>query len=427
MGSSVEKLEKNVATIKIEVSKEDFAKAVTKAYQKNRGKFHIDGFRKGKVPQKIIEQRYGKNVFYEEAIDIAFPEAYLQAIRDNDIEPVARPAMESIDEIGDNGLIMTVSVAVMPEVELGEYKGVEIGALEYEPTEEDVEAELIQLQEKNSRLVSDPEAKAKSGDTTVIDFEGFLNDVPFEGGKAEDHSLVLGSGMFIPGFEDQLIGAAKGDELDVKVTFPEEYQADDLAGQDAVFKVTVKDVKVKEVLELDDEFAKDVSEFDTLDELKADLKAKTKESRESALLEEAKVKVIDAAVESASFDIPEQMIQEEVDKSLRDFEYQLQMQGISMQDYFNYTNMSEETLIEQITADVNTRLSRDLVLNKIMEVEDIQADDEEIDQEIQEQAKAYNMDADKFKSTMTEDQRDYFAKAVKRKKTIDLLLAEAKK
>ncbi|QSX08192.1 trigger factor [Alkalibacter rhizosphaerae] len=427
MGSNVEKIEKNVATIKIEVSGEDFKKAVTQAYQKNKSKFNIDGFRKGKVPQKIIEQRFGKNVFYEDAIDIAFPEAYLQAIRDNDLEPVARPSMESIEKIGDDGLTLIISVAIMPEVELGEYKGVEVGSLEYDPTDEDVDAELTQMQEQNSRLVSIADAKAKSGDTIVIDFEGFMNDVAFEGGKAEDHSLVLGSGMFIPGFEDQLIGAAKGDEVDVTVTFPEEYQAEDLAGQEALFKVAVKDVKVKEMADLDDEFAKDVSEFDTLEELKADLKAKAKEKRENALLEEAKVKVIDAAVESATFEIPDEMVQEEVDKSLRDFEYQLQMQGISMADYFNYTNMSEEDLMGQIKEDVNTRLSRDLVLSKITEVENIEAGDEDVAKEIEDQAKMYNMDVEKFKSTMTEDQREYFANAVKRRKTIDLLLEEAKK
>jgi trigger factor len=427
MGSSVEKMEKNVATIKIEVSGEEFQKAVTKAYHKNKGKFNLDGFRKGKVPQRVIEQRFGKNVFYEDAIDIAFPDAYLQAIKENNLEPVARPSMDSIDSIGDEGLTMTISVAVMPEVELGEYKGQEVGGLDYEPTDDDVQVELLQMQDKNARLVSDPEAKATSGDTVVIDFEGFLNDVAFEGGKGEDYSLVLGSGMFIPGFEEQLIGSSKGESVDVKVTFPEEYQSEDLAGQEAVFKVTVKDVKVKEVAELDDEFAKDISEFDTMDELKADLKAKIKEKREKALLEEAKVKVIDGAVASATFDIPEQMIQEEVDKSLRDFEYQLQMQGISMADYFSYTNMSEEALLGQIKEDVNVRLSRDLVLTKITEVDNIQASEEEIDQEIEAQAKMYNMDVEKFKSTMTEEQKDYFASAVKRQKTIDLLLEEAKK
>lgn len=426
MGSKVEKIEKNVATIQIEVSGEDFKKAVAQSYQKNKGQFRVDGFRKGKVPQKVIEQRYGKNVFYEDAIDFAFPEAYLQAVRDNNLEPVARPAMESIDHIGEDGLTLTISVALMPEVVLGEYKGTEVGSLSYEPTEDDVQADLLQMQEKNARLVSSPDAKAKSGDTVVIDFEGFMNEVPFEGGKAEDHSLVLGSGMFIPGFEDQLMGTAKGDEVDVKVTFPEEYQAEDLAGQDAVFKVTVKEVKVKEVAELDDEFAKDVSEFDTLDELKADLKAKLKEKREKALEEEAKVKVIDAAVAAATFELPDAMVQEEVDKSFRDFAYQLQMQGISMEDYFNYTNMSEEVLQGQIREDVKIRLSRDLVLNKITEVEQIEATEEEIEKDVEDQAKMYKLDVEKFKTDMTDDQKEYFASTVKRRKTIDFLLASAK-
>ncbi|NTW71114.1 MAG: trigger factor [Eubacteriaceae bacterium] len=426
MGSSIEKIEKNVATLKIEVSAADFEKAVIKSFNKNRGKFNIDGFRKGKAPRKVIENKYGKNVFYEDAIDFAFPDAFVNAIEENKLDTVSRPAMESIDEISaEKGLKMTVSVAVRPEVKLGEYKGLEIEKLEYEVTEEDVKEELVKMQDKNSRLVSSEEGEAKDGDTTIIDFEGFLDGVPFEGGKGENHTLVLGSKSFIPGFEEQLVGAKKGDEVEVKVTFPEEYQAPDLAGKETVFNVKVNEVKVKEVPELDDEFAKDVSEFDTLDELKADLSAKTKERKEKALKEEAKLKLTDAAVEAAEFVIPEPMILDEVDKSLQDFEYQLKMQGINMSDYFMYTNTDEAKLKEDIREDAVKRISRDLVLSEITKVEGIEASDEDADKEIEDYAKMYNMELDKFKKTLKDEQLDYFSGNVKRKKTIEFLVDNA--
>jgi trigger factor len=425
MVSSIEKMEKNVATIKIEVSSEDFKKAVAQAYQKNRGKFNIDGFRKGKAPQKIIENRYGKNVFYEDAIDLAFPEAYVEALKEHDIDAVSRPAMESIDAIGEEGLKMTVSVAVMPEVELGDYKGQEIETLSYEPTEEDVNDELAKMQDQNSRIVSSEDGEAKEGDTVTIDFEGFIDGIAFDGGKAEGHSLTLGSQTFIPGFEEQLVGTKKGDEIEVKVTFPEDYHADDFAGKEAVFKVAVNEVKVKEMPELDDEFAKDVSEFDTLDELKEDLKKKIKERKEKEAADSAKVKVVDGAVSSAKFEIPDQMIEEDMEKSLKDFEYQLKMQGIDMEDYFKYTNMDRNKLVEEVRADSQKKIERDLVLTKITEAESIEATEEEIAKEIEEQAAMYSMDVEKFKSTITEDQKEYFANSVKRKKTIDFLLDNA--
>ncbi|SHE63387.1 trigger factor [Alkalibacter saccharofermentans] len=426
MVSSVEKMEKNVATIKIEVSSEDFKKAVAKAYQKNRGKFNIDGFRKGKAPQKIIENRYGKNVFYEDAIDLAFPEAYLEALEEHKIDAVSRPSMESIDAIGeDEGLKMTVSVAVMPEVELGEYKGQEIEPLSYDPAEEDVNDELAKMQDQNSRMVTTEDGEAKDGDTVTIDFEGFIDGVAFDGGKAEGHSLTLGSQTFIPGFEEQLVGTKKGDEVEVKVAFPEDYHADDFAGKEAIFNVKVNEIKVKEMPELDDEFAKDVSEFDTLDELKEDLKNKFKARKEKEAADSAKAKVVDGAVESAKFEIPDQMIEEEMEKSLKDFEYQLKMQGIDMEDYFKYTNMDKNKLVEEVREDSKKKISRDIVLTKITETESIEATDEEIDKEIEDQAAMYNMDVEKFKSTITDDQKEYFANSVKRKKTIDFLLDSA--
>ncbi|HCX65859.1 MAG TPA: trigger factor [Eubacteriaceae bacterium] len=426
MGSNLEKIEKSVATIKIEVSPEEFQKAIKKAYEKNKGRFNIDGFRKGKAPQKIIENMYGKNVFYEDAIDIAFPSAYVQAIEEHDVKAVSRPNMENIEAIGhQEGLKLTVSVAVEPEVKLGEYKGIEIEKAETEPTEDDINVELIQMQNQNARIVSVEDQPAKEGDTVIIDFVGKKDGEEFPGGAADNHSLEIGSNTFIPGFEEQLIGAKKGDEVEVKVTFPEEYQAEDLAGAEATFDVTVKEVKVKELPELDDEFAKDVSEFDTLEELKEDLKKKIRERKENDAQEQAKVKVVDAAVENAEFEVPDQMVEEEVEKSLQDFEQQLQGQGISLQDYFTYTNMSEDKLKEEIRGDSKKRIERDIVLAAITEAENIEATDEEVQEELEKYAKMYNMEADKLKETIQDQQLSYFADSVKRRKTVEFLVEQA--
>ncbi|MFZ7121233.1 MAG: trigger factor [Eubacteriaceae bacterium] len=426
MGSSVEKIEKNIATIKIEVSADDFNKAVNKAYNKNKGRFSISGFRKGKAPRSIIERQYGENVFYEDAIDFAFPEAYSSAIEENDIQPVSRPNMENIETISSKeGFVFTVSVAVKPEVELGEYKGTEINKLDYEVTDEDIKEELEKMQNQNARLITVEDIPAKESDTVIIDFEGLVDDVPFEGGKAENYSLVLGSKSFIPGFEDQLVGLKKGEEKEVNVTFPENYQSDELAGKPAVFKTKVNEVKVKQLPELDDEFVKDISEFDNLEELKEDLKSKILERKSKELKEEAEVKVVNYAVENATLEIPEPMIEEEMEKSLKDFEYQLQTQGISMTDYFSYTNTEEEKLKEDIRTDVISRIKRDLVLTKVTEEENIVASDEEIQVEIANYAQMYKIELDKFKETIKEGEMDYFKSIVKRKSTVEFLLENA--
>lgn len=427
MGSTVEKIEKNVATVKIEVSAEDFNKAVNKSYNKNRGQFTIPGFRKGKAPRKIIEAQYGINVFYEDAIDIAFPEAYSKAIEENELFPVSRPSMESLDTIdAQEGLVMTISVAVKPEVELGEYKGAEIDNLDYEVTDEDIVAELEKIQGQNARLVSAEGATpAKEEDTVVIDFEGFVDDVAFEGGKGENYSLVLGSKQFIPGFEEQLIGAKTGEEVDVKVTFPEEYHAPDLAGKEAIFKVKVNEIKTKELPVIDDEFVKDISEFDTLDEYKQDLKAKLQETKTNELKEEARNKAVEFAVDNATVDIPKPMVDEEIDKTIENFSQRMQMQGISMEDYFRYTNTTEEAFRESARADVENQIKTDLVLTKVTEVENIQATEEEIAQAIEDYAKSYNMEVDKIKEAMTDSDKEYFQETVKRKNIIAYLVENA--
>ena len=427
MGSTVEKIEKNVATVKMEVSAEDFNKAVNQSYNKNKGKFNVPGFRKGKAPRKIIEAQYGVNVFYEDAIDFAFPEAYNKAVEEHSLFPVSRPSMESLDTIdAQEGLVMTISVAVKPEVELGEYKGAEIESLDYVVTDEDINAELEKIQSQNGRLVSVEEGTAaKEQDTVVIDFEGFVDEVAFEGGKGENYNLVLGSKQFIPGFEEQLIGAKVGEEVDVKVTFPEEYHAADLAGKEAIFKVKVNEIKTKELPEIDDEFVKDISEFDTLDEYKQDLKAKLQETKTNELKEEAKNKTAKFAVDNATVEIPKPMVDEEIDKTIENFSYRMQMQGISMEDYFRYTNSSEEAFRESARGDVENQIKTDLVLSKITEVENIQATEEEIAEAIEEYAKSYNMEADKMKETMTDSDKEYFQETVKRKNVIAYLVENA--
>ena len=427
MGSTVEKIEKNVATVKMEVSAEDFNKAVNQSYNKNKGKFNVPGFRKGKAPRKVIEAQYGANVFYEDAIDFAFPEAYNKAVEEHELFPVSRPSMESLDTIdAQEGLVMTISVAVKPEVELGEYKGAEIESLDYVVTDEDINAELEKIQSQNARLVSVEEGTtAKEQDTVVIDFEGFVDEVAFEGGKGENYNLVLGSKQFIPGFEEQLIGIKVGEEVDVKVNFPEEYHADDLAGKEAIFKVKVNEIKTKELPEIDDEFVKDISEFDTLDEYKQDLKAKLQETKTNELKEEAKNKTAKFAVDNATVEIPKPMVDEEIDKTIENFSYRMQMQGISMEDYFRYTNSSEEAFRESARGDVENQIKTDLVLSKITEVENIQATEEEIAEAIEEYAKSYNMEADKMKETMTDSDKEYFQETVKRKNVIAYLVENA--
>lgn len=426
MVSSVEKIENSIATIKIEVKSEDFNKAVNQSYNKNKGRFNIPGFRKGKAPRVIIERHYGENVFFEDAIDFAFPDAYSKAIESHDLFPVARPAMENIEKINiEEGFVFTVCVALKPEVELGEYKGAQIDKLTVEVTDEEIKKELQDKREQNSRLISVEDVSAKETDTVIIDFEGFIDNVPFDGGKAESFSLVLGSKQFIPGFEEQLIGVKKGEEKDVIVTFPDEYQANDLAGKESLFKVKVHEVKVKELPELDDEFVKDISEFDTVDELKSDIKTKI----ESRKLEEGKNVadkiVLDFAIDNATLELPEPMIEEEMDKSFQDFEYRMKMQGISIEDYFKYTNTKKEDLLVEIRKDVESRLKTDLVLEKITETENIEASDEEVEKEMENYAKMYNMDLDKLKESMKEQDNQYFVSMVKRKNTLEFLVENA--
>ncbi len=418
--------EKNVVKLEMSIPKDKFQEAMDQSYKKNKKYFTIQGFRKGKAPRKVIEAHYGKEVFLEDAIEFAFPETYQEAIKEIEIEPVSRPSLEKVENVGDDGATFVVKVAVKPEVKLGEYKGAEIPVLEEPVSDEDVQKRLEQMQNQNSRLVTDDKEAAKKGDTVVIDYEGSIDGEPFDGGKDEGYSLELGSNTFIPGFEDQLVGVKAGEDKDVNVTFPEDYHAEDLKGKAALFKVHVVEVQRKELPAIDDEFAKDVSEFDTLDELKEDLKGKIAEEKKEAKLNTARQKALDYAIEHAEMDIPEMMIDEEVDRDYENLKRQMSGQGLSMENYFKFTGQSKEVFRQSMAPDAEKNIKADLVLEAIGKAENIEPSEEEIDNEIKEYAHAFNQEFDKYKESLDDQMLEYITDTIKRRKALDLLVDSAK-
>ena len=397
MSLQVEKMEKNMAKLTIEVSAEELEKAIQGAYLKNKNKITLPGFRKGKAPRKMIEKMYGTGVFLEDAANALIPTAYSDALQECDLEIVSQPEIDVTQLEAGKPFIFTAEVAVKPEVTLGEYKGVEIKKIEVEVTEEEIEAELKKEQENNSRTIVVEDRAVESGDIATIDFEGFVDGTPFEGGKGTDYPLTIGSNTFIPGFEDQLIGANTGDKLDVNVTFPEEYQAKDLAGKAAVFKCEIKKIEKKELPELDDEFAKDVSEFDTLDEYKADIKKNLTEKKEADAKRQKEDEAVDKAVENASMEIPEAMIKTQVNQMVDDFSRRMQAQGLSMEQYFQFTGMTIDKLMEEMKPQALKRIQTRLVLEKIAEVENIQPSEERVEEEIGKMAEMDKMEKDKLR------------------------------
>lgn len=377
--STVEKLENSMVSFEFSVSAEEFENAVQKAYKKNVGRINVQGFRKGKAPRAIIERYYGKEIFYEDAVNIVLPEAYDKAIADNNIEAVAQPEIDVKELSAETGVVFTAKVTVKPEFELGTYKGIEVAKVTHRTTEKEINAEIEKVRERNARLVSVEDRAAALNDTVNIDFEGFADGVAFEGGKGEGFDLVLGSGQFIPGFEEQLVGKNIGEEVDVNVTFPKEYHAEDLKGKDALFKVKINGIKVKELPELDDEFAKDVSEFDTFADYKADVTKKLKEANKARSKQEFENKVIDAVVENTKIDIPAAMIETSVENSVRDFATQLSYQGLDFKQYMQYTGVTIDSLKDQFRPDAEKKVKTSLVLEKISKVENIEVTDEEVD------------------------------------------------
>ena len=421
MSLQVEKLEKNMAKLTIEVSAEDLDKAMEKAYQKQKSRISLPGFRKGKAPRKMIESMYGKGVFMEDAVNSLVPQEYSKAIADCDLEIVSKPEINVTQMEPGKALIFTADVATKPEVTLGDYKGVEVPKTEIAVTDEEVDAEVKKEQDKNSRTVVVEDRAAANGDITTIDFEGFVDGVAFDGGKGSDYALTLGSGTFIPGFEDQLVGANTGDHVEVKVTFPEEYQAKELAGKEAVFQCDVKKIETKEVPELDDEFAKDVSEFDTLAEYKEDVKKNLTEKKEKEARTAKENAAVDKAIENAQMDIPDLMIQTQCRQMMDDFARRMQQQGLSMDQYFQFTGQSMDKMMEDMKPQALKRIQTRLVLEKIAETENTQPSEEEITEEIQKMADAYKMEADKIREAIGEDGIEQLKKDLSVQKAVTLI------
>ena len=421
MSLQVEKLEKNMAKLTIEVSAEDLDKAMEKAYQKQKSRISLPGFRKGKAPRKMIESMYGKGVFMEAAVNSLVPQEYSKAIADCDLEIVSQPEINVTQMEPGKALIFTADVATKPEVTLGDYKGVEVPKTEIAVTDEEVDAEVKKEQDKNSRTVVVEDRAAANGDITTIDFEGFVDGVAFDGGKGSDYALTLGSGTFIPGFEDQLVGANTGDHVEVKVTFPEEYQAKELAGKEAVFQCDVKKIETKEVPELDDEFAKDVSEFDTLAEYKEDVKKNLTEKKEKEARTAKENAAVDKAIENAQMDIPDLMIQTQCRQMMDDFARRMQQQGLSMDQYFQFTGQSMDKMMEDMKPQALKRIQTRLVLEKIAETENTQPSEEEITEEIQKMADAYKMEADKIREAIGEDGIEQLKKDLSVQKAVTLI------
>ena len=426
MNVKVENIEKNVVQLEIEVDAAKFEEGMQLSYKKNASKFAVPGFRKGKAPRHIVERYYGEGALYDDAINIVCGEAYEKAIEENNIQPVDRPEID-IKQIGSKqNLIFTAKVTVKPEVELGAYMGVEAEKVTATVTDEEVDAEFQKIVEKNSRLVTITDRPVQSGDTAIIDFEGFIDGVAFEGGKGTDYSLVIGSNTFIPGFEDQLIGKNAGEEIDVNVSFPEEYGKEELNGKPALFKVTIKEIKVKELPEVDDEFAKDISEFDTLAEYKEDLKKKLLDAAQKKAERQTEENVINKVVENATVEIPQVMIENRIDNMIRDFDMKLRYQGLDLEKYAQIMGLDEAGLKGQFAERAAKEVKVQLVIEKITEVENVQASDEEADAEIQRMADMYKQSAEDLKKSISADEMEYIKKDVAFRKTIELLVEKAK-
>ena len=403
MSLQVEKLEKNMAKLTIEVPVEELEKGIEKAYQKNKGQISVPGFRKGKVPRAMIEKMYGKGVFLEEAANDVLPAAYEKAVEECEEEIVSSPKIDVVQLEPGKAFIFTAEVALKPAVELGKYKGVEVAKADLEVTEEEIEAEITKERENNARTITVEDRAVKDGDMTVINFEGFVDGVAFEGGKGENYPLTIGSGAFIPGFEDQLVGANLNEEVEVNVTFPEDYQAEELAGKPAVFKCTVLEIKEKELPEADDEFAAEVSEFDTIAEYKEDIKKNLAEKKASAAKSQKESEVIEAIVNDSKMDVPEAMIETKQRQMVDDFAQRMQMQGLSMEQYFQFTGLTPEKMLDQVRPQAEANIKSRLVLEAIVAAENIQPTEEDFTKEIERMAEVYQMEADKVRELVGEN------------------------
>ena len=425
MSLQIEKLEKNMAKLTIEASAEDFEAAIQKAYNKNKGKINIPGFRKGKAPRQVIERMYGKEVFYEDAANELIPDAYAKAVDECTEEIVSQPKIDVVQLEAGKPFIFTATVALKPEVTLGKYKGVKVSKQNREVTEADIDAELNRQREENSRTITVENRPVQAGDTAVIDFEGFVDGVAFDGGKGENYSLEIGSHSFIDTFEDQLIGKNTGDEVEVNVTFPEDYQASELAGKPALFKVKINEIKEKELPELDDEFAAEVSEYDTLEEYKEDIKRELTQKKEKAAKDAIESEVIEAIVADSKMDIPDAMVATQQRQIVDDFAQRMQMQGISMEQYFQFTGANYQMLIDQAKDQALKRIQSRLVLEAVVAAEGMTATEEEYEAEIKRMADAYQMEVDKIKEIIGKSEEEQIKADLCIAKAVELVVAEA--
>lgn len=427
MSLKVEKLEKNMAKLTIEASAEDFEKAIEAAYNKNKSKMSVPGFRKGKVPRAMLEKMYGAGIFYEDAANALIPEAYEKEISENkELEVVSQPKVDVVQIEKGKPFIFTAEVALKPEIELGKYKGVKIEKIDTEVTEEEITKEMDKERENNARTINVEDRAVQDKDMTIIDFEGFVDDVAFDGGKGENYPLTIGSGAFIPGFEEQLIGAKLNEETEVKVTFPKEYQAEELAGKDAVFKVTVKEIKEKELPALDDEFASEVSEFDTLAEYKEDVKKKLAATKESEAKSKKEDAVIEAIIKDSKMEIPDPMVDTQTKQMAQDYAGRLQQQGLSLEQYFQFTGMDMEKFLEQMKPGALKRIQSRLVLEAVVKAEDIKVSDEDFEKELTRMAEMYQMEADKLKEMIGDYEKEQISEDIAIQKAVEFVVAEAK-
>ena len=422
MLKSTNNVEKNVYELEITIDGEKFEAAIQKAYLKQRKDIMIKGFRKGKAPRAFIEKMYGEGVFYEDALELVYPEAVSEAIIESKLDVVGSPYDLEVPEIGKDGVVLKLKVAVKPEVKLGEYKGLKATKPSCKVAADEVKAELAKMQEQNSRMISVEKRAVKKNDTAVIDFEGFVDGVAFDGGKAEKYELVIGSGSFIPGFEDQIIGHKIGEEFDVNVTFPAEYQ-EELASKDAVFKIKLHEIKVKELPALDDEFAKDVSEFDTLDELKKSVKAQLEEAKKADADNKVTNDLLEEVVKGMEVDVPAVMIEAEIDNIVNNFNYRLQSQGLDLNTYLSYTGMEMAAFREGYKENAEAQVKLSLAVEAIVKAENIEATEDEVNAEYENLAKIYNMYVEAVKKAIPADS---LAGDIKSKKAIDLVKSSAK-
>ena len=425
MNLQVEKLEHNMAKLTIEVSAEELEGAIQKSYLRQRGKVNIPGFRKGKVPRQVMEKMFGVEVFYEDAANTLIPDAYAKAYDEADIDIVSQPSIEVTQIEKGKPFIFTAEVAVRPEVKLGEYKGVEVDKFSNRVTAKEIDAKLEEERNKNARTVNVEGRPVQKDDEVVLDFEGFVDGVAFDGGKGENYSLTIGSGTFIPGFEDQLVGVEAGKEVEVNVTFPEDYHEESLKGKPAVFKCTVHEIKAKELPELDDEFASEVSEFDTLEELKADIKTKIKEQKNAEGKSAQQDQALDTIIAATEMDIPDAMVETEARQMVDSFGQRIQQQGLTMQQYMQFTGMDNEKMLEEMRPQALKRIQTRLVLEAIVAAENIVTSDERLDEEIAKMAEMYSMEADQLKSYMGDTEKEQMKKDIAVEDAVQFILNNA--